>query len=42
MFSGSSKSREDFNFITNTILDDIDDDDLPNQERTSILLQILY
>ncbi|KAF1885789.1 hypothetical protein Lal_00008529 [Lupinus albus] len=26
---GSSKSREDFNFITNTILDDIDDDDEP-------------
>ncbi|KAF1872007.1 hypothetical protein Lal_00012226 [Lupinus albus] len=25
--SGSSKSREDFNFITNTILDDIDDDE---------------
>ncbi|KAF1881589.1 hypothetical protein Lal_00039804 [Lupinus albus] len=24
----SSKSREDFNFITNTILDDIDDDDV--------------
>ncbi|KAF1892483.1 hypothetical protein Lal_00010949 [Lupinus albus] len=26
---GSSKSRDDFNFITNTILDDIDDDDEP-------------
>ncbi|KAF1869452.1 hypothetical protein Lal_00022897 [Lupinus albus] len=28
----SSKSREDFNFITNTILDDIDDDDEPNDQ----------
>ncbi|KAF1874831.1 hypothetical protein Lal_00007446 [Lupinus albus] len=26
---GSYKSREDFNFITNTILEDIDDDDEP-------------
>ncbi|KAF1870868.1 hypothetical protein Lal_00030178 [Lupinus albus] len=25
---GSSKSRDDFNFITNIILDDIDDDDV--------------